>query len=91
MTPNMLARIQGTTVVYDVNGHGPDVLFIHGWAGSRAHWNLASAFLRGYRLISPDLYGFGESDEPKRKVTTEDQVELILGLMDLLDVERCVV
>lgn len=42
-------------------------------------------------MISPDLYGFGESDEPKRTVTTEDQVELILGLMDLLDVDRCVV
>lgn len=87
----METRIGGTRVAYDVSGSGSDVFFVHGWAGSRAHWNSAKDFLRGYRMIAPDLYGFGESDEPKREVTIEDHVELILSLMDLLGVERCIV
>lgn len=87
----MLARIQGTTVVYDVNGHGPDVFFIHGWAGSRVHWNPGKDFLRGYRMIAPDLYGFGDSDEPKRDITIDDHVTLILALMDQLHVGQCAV
>lgn len=82
--------IGGARVAYDVSGSGSDVFFVHGWAGSRAHWNSAKDFLRGYRMIAPDLYSFGESDEPKR-VTIEDHVELIRALMDLLGVERCIV
>jgi pimeloyl-ACP methyl ester carboxylesterase len=91
MTPKMLARTQGTTVVYDVNGHGPDVFFIHGWAGSRVHWNPGKDFLRGCRMIAPDLYGFGDSDEPKKDITIEDHVTLILALMDQLHVGQCAV
>ena len=77
----MQAHIEGTGVAYDVSGYGPDVLFIHGWAGSRVHWNLAKDFLRGYGIIAPDLYGFGDSDEPMRGATLDDHVALVLALM----------
>ena len=42
-------------------------------------------------MIAPDLYGFGDSDEPHREVTIDNHVTLILALMGQLHVGRCVV
>lgn len=44
-------------------GNGPAVLLLHGGAGSWMHWrrNIAPLTARGYRVIAPDLPGFGAS------------------------------
>jgi pimeloyl-ACP methyl ester carboxylesterase len=86
---NVETHIEGSRISYDVSGYGTYVLFVHGWAGSRAHWNPGKDFLRGYRTIAPDLDGFGDSDEPKRDITIDDYVMLILALMDKLHVGQC--
>ena len=54
------------SIYYHVQGAGPDVLLIHGWASSHRMWNrpvrrLASA---GFRAWAIDLPGSGESDAP---------------------------
>jgi len=47
-------------------GDGPVVLLLHGLADSLLSWYCNFDFLgdAGYRVIAPDLPGFGESDKP---------------------------
>ena len=51
----------------DTTGEGPAVLLVHGFPDSRAVWRhqvgpLAEA---GFRVIAPDLRGFGASERPE--------------------------
>lgn len=43
---------------------GPTLLLLHGLTGSSASWMRLAPLLRGYRLIIPDLLGFGRSPKP---------------------------
>ena len=69
-------------MAYDVFGTGPDILFIHGWAGSRLHWKLASQYIHGYRLWALDLLGFGDSDDPDTKLSFEDHADIIFNFVN---------
>jgi pimeloyl-ACP methyl ester carboxylesterase len=47
---------------YVEGGSGETILFIHGFGGDKDHWGtFVTAFSRNYRVIAPDLPGFGES------------------------------
>jgi pimeloyl-ACP methyl ester carboxylesterase len=81
--------IHGLRICYDVTGDGPAILLIHGWAGSRLHWKQASNFLHDFRIIAPDLYGFGDSEEPAVAAIPDDYVDLLIRLIEELAVERC--
>ena len=83
-------RLRWTRVLYDVSGTGDDILFVHGWAGTRLHWRNASSALPGFETIAPDLYGFGESEELGDEATIEDYVELLRALLTSLRVKHCV-
>ena len=57
--------VDGLLIHYDVAGHGPDVVFVHGWGSSRRMWNQVMAALSGkFRCWSIDLPGCGDSDRP---------------------------
>jgi pimeloyl-ACP methyl ester carboxylesterase len=63
-------------LVADVTGPatGPTILFLHGSGQTRQSWGsaLAKANQRGYRAISLDLRGHGDSDwSPDREYTLE--------------------
>lgn len=45
-------------------GPGPTLLLLHGLTGSSASWMRLAPLLHGYRLIIPDLLGFGRSPKP---------------------------
>jgi pimeloyl-ACP methyl ester carboxylesterase len=61
-------RVHGSGVVLNVReaGKGPAVLLLHGFPDSRRLWNDVSPLLvaAGYRVIAPDLRGYGRSDAP---------------------------
>ena len=44
-----------------------------------------------YRIISVDLRGRGQSDKPTEGYTMKDHAQDIVGLMDVLGLEKCVV
>jgi pimeloyl-ACP methyl ester carboxylesterase len=49
-------------VVYLEGGHGAPLLLLHGFGAEKDHWTQIARFLTpNYRVIAPDLPGFGES------------------------------
>src|SRR4051812_27839203 len=45
---------------------GPPVVLLHGWPDRASLWDAQIAALSeaGYRVLAPDLRGFGDSDKP---------------------------
>ena len=85
-------EINGYTFPYFDMGEGPVVLLLHGFPDSRYVWRhqlqpLAEA---GYRVIAPDLRGFG--DAPKPTNVSDYAFPLILsdimGLLHNLSIEK---
>ena len=75
-----------------VEGEGPAVLLLHGFPDSSYLWRhqvpvLADA---GFKVIAPDLRGFGESDRPQAIEAYGVQPILgdVTGILDALAVER---
>lgn len=63
----MFLNRDGVRLFYDIQGEGePTLLFIHGWAMSHEVWQEQTAeFSRDHRVVSIDLRGFGQSDQPE--------------------------
>ncbi len=57
-------EVEKHTVVYLEGGGGEPVLLLHGFGADKDNWNLFSRYLtKRYRVIAPDLPGFGESSK----------------------------
>lgn len=80
------------TLKYIDRGQGPVILLLHGvptsgWLYRKMIGPLVDA---GYRVIAPDMLGFGSSDSPEGyQIYAEDMhVQRLLELMDHLKVEK---
>jgi len=80
-----------TLLAYDVAGHGPTVILVHGLASSRRCWDLIVADLANdHTVYAVDLPGHGDSDPlPGVDVATPAMFARALGtFMDQHDLER---
>ncbi len=67
---------------------GPPILFIHGFPLSGAMWSPVADFLRdGFRLIIPDLRGFGGS-EASEEASMAQYADDCLALLDAVGEKR---
>ena len=69
---------------------GDPVLVLHGWPQHWYQWRhqipaLAGA---GYRVIAPDLRGFGQSEAPPKGYDKENMATDVLNLMDAMGLQR---
>ncbi len=82
-----------TTLAYDDNGSGQPLLLIHGFPLNRTMWRpqVAALTKAGYRVITPDLRGFGESRMTAAAVNMSSYADDIIALMDQLDLPQAVV
>ncbi|TWC38581.1 4,5:9,10-diseco-3-hydroxy-5,9,17-trioxoandrosta-1(10),2-diene-4-oate hydrolase [Pseudomonas sp. SJZ079] len=76
-------------------GQGEPVVFIHGSGpGASGHSNFKQNYPQfaaaGYRVIVPDLPGYGVSDKPETTYSLDFFVAALVGLLDALDIQRCV-
>ncbi|UFS72610.1 alpha/beta hydrolase [Geomonas sp. RF6] len=80
-------------IAYDDRGAGPAVLLIHGFPLNRTMWQpqLEALSRAGYRVIAPDLRGFGESDAPEGGYSMDRFADDLVALLDALKIERAVV
>jgi pimeloyl-ACP methyl ester carboxylesterase len=71
-----VTRFDGADTVWHTWGdaHRPCVVLLHGGSGSWTHWvrNIAPLRDAGWRVLVPDLPGFGDSDLPAGCVDTDD-------------------
>lgn len=78
----MKTEISARTISYDEAGAGPPVVLLHAFPLSRAMWGPQMEALQDrYRLIAPDLRGFGGSkafDEPPSLDQVADDVAELL-------------
>lgn len=76
-------------IAYVEAGHGPAVLFIHGWPLNGFQWRHVIARLAGQRrCIAPDLMGLGYSEVPERQgLAPSDQALMLSEFMKRLGVD----
>jgi pimeloyl-ACP methyl ester carboxylesterase len=56
-------ELKGARIAYAAAGAGDTVLLLHATASAGTQWQpLAETLRPGWRLLAPDLYGYGESD-----------------------------
>jgi pimeloyl-ACP methyl ester carboxylesterase len=62
-----LIDVNGISLYVEDHGDGVPVLLIHGWPDSARLWRHQVPFLaaNGFRVITPDMRGFGRSGRPR--------------------------
>lgn len=85
----------GIRMHYVEQGTGPLVLLCHGFPESWYSWRHQIAVLSaaGYRVVAPDLRGYGKTDSPKgvEKYTIVEIVNDLIGLLDALGEKSAVI
>ena len=94
MPPVRLIKANGIHLAVYEAGTGPAVVLLHGFPGLAYTWRhqIPALAAAGYRVIVPDLRGYGQSDLPNA-VEDYDLAHLLgdlLGLLDALEVESAV-
>jgi pimeloyl-ACP methyl ester carboxylesterase len=83
------AQVGDLRVHYAEAGEGEPLILQHGWP---QHWwmwrELIGPLAERYRLICPDLRGFGWSDAPPSGYRKSQLADDLLALMDRLGIER---
>jgi len=84
--------VNGLTLHVIIEGEGPDVLLVHGFPDSHQVWRhqIPALVAAGYRVIAPDIRGFGESEAPtgKGSYLVENFVSDLLALLDTLEIDK---
>lgn len=87
----MRITVKGTSFHVVQEGRGPAVLLLHGFPDSSALWRhqIPALVDAGYRVIAPDLRGFGASDRPADVAAYRMEVLVgdVLGILDTLDAQ----
>lgn len=83
-------RTSGAEIFLRTAGDGPPVLLIHGYPQSHVTWHrLAPLLASGFRVVCPDLRGYGASDGPaadathaaySKRAMARDMVEVMQAL-----------
>jgi pimeloyl-ACP methyl ester carboxylesterase len=84
------AHVDGFDIPYLEGGTGDVLLLIHGFGGDKDNFTRIARFLTPhYRVIIPDLPGFGDATRnPKASYTMAEQVGRIHGLVTQLGITR---
>src|SRR4026208_2413831 len=87
-----LIRIDDMQMAYTDTGVGRPIVLIHGYPFNRTLWNeQVAALSTSYRVIVPDLRGFGESESSTGPATMNRLAQDVAQLMDHLEISRAVI
>lgn len=95
MPPARMVSTNGIELSVHEAGEGPPIVLLHGFPGIAFTWRhqIPALVAAGYRVIVPDLRGYGQSSMPER-VEDYDIANLtgdVAGMMDAMGVEKAVV
>ena len=84
--------VNGATIAYRVQGHGPAMMLVHGYplSGELFAKNRA-ALARHYEVVTPDLRGFGHSTAPDSSGSVGIYAKDMLGVMDHLRIKKAII
>jgi pimeloyl-ACP methyl ester carboxylesterase len=87
------ANRNGIRIYYEVEGKGPPLVMLHGFAGSLEDWRddgYVDALKRDYQLILVDSIGHGKSDKPhlSNAYTTEGSAHCLISVLDALHITK---
>lgn len=73
------------------SGDGVPVVLLHGFGGDKDNWSIYAPHLtKDYRLIAPDLPGFGENARlMDRDYDTHSQTKRVKAFLDALGISKC--
>lgn len=75
---------------YTERGQGPALVFLHAFPLESSMWGAqVDFFATAYRVITPDILGFGGS-QPPRPWTMHEMADEVVALLDELKIERCI-
>jgi 3-oxoadipate enol-lactonase len=85
-------RIDDIQMAYTDTGVGRPVVLIHGYPFNRSLWNeQVEALSNSYRVIAPDLRGFGETDASTGTATMNRMAQDVAQLLDHLQISQAVI
>lgn len=84
----------GVPIVFDVHGHGNGataLVFVHGWAGRREHWDEQfEVFADDRRVVRLDLAGHGASGRARDRWSLDAFAGDVVAVVEALGVDRVV-
>jgi abhydrolase domain-containing protein 6 len=88
--PNIL-KVEGREICYIDKGSGRTILLLHGLFANKEQWDpLAEKLSKDWRVIAPDLPGYGQSTILEfEDYSLKNQVRLISKFLEGLGVDRC--
>jgi 2-hydroxymuconate-semialdehyde hydrolase len=87
-------QVKDATIALDDVGEGTPVLLLHGFPATRYLWSRVVPLLAnsGYRLLVPDLVGYGESETlAGARVDMASQAHWMIQMLDTLGLARVAV
>lgn len=89
---DLISRPDGTVLRAVVAGHGPAVLFAHGYTGTLGSWNLVwdALLARGHRVIAFDQRGHGRSTLGSAGMGSEPMAADYAAVLEHFDVRDAV-
>jgi 3-oxoadipate enol-lactonase len=74
---------------FSEQGDGPALVLLHAYPLDHCMWQpQVDVFSRHYRVVTPDVFGFGGS-QPPRSWTMADMSEALVVLLKQLKIDRC--
>lgn len=82
--------VDGHVVPYLTGGHGDPLVLLHGFGANKDNWTLiAGRLTKHFRVVAPDLPGFGDSSRREdARYGLDEQLARIAGFADALGLER---
>jgi pimeloyl-ACP methyl ester carboxylesterase len=91
MGERRVIQVNGISIYVEDHGSGVPVLLLHGWPDSAALWRNQIPVLvaHGFRVIAPDLRGFGRSSRPQEVAAyvRANAVADVTGVFDALGIQ----
>jgi 2-hydroxy-6-oxonona-2,4-dienedioate hydrolase len=90
-TPQKFTNVNGYMIRYLEDGppDGKILILLHGLGASAERWSgVIPTLSREYRVIAPDIIGFGYSDKPAVDYTMDFFIDFFRSFLDNLDISK---
>lgn len=90
MDEDKIIEVFGLKISYSDTGYGKNILILHGWGSRHTSWIEVQRNLvkKGFRVIVPDLPGFGKSEEPINLWGLKEYSEFVREFAKVVNIEK---